>query len=55
MPRRELKFPQQVEGWLQELSRQITAPADVLTPKRKRNEPRDRAHEAWARAVGLIS
>ena len=150
MPRRELKFPQQVEDWLQELSRQITAPAgmtligsgallwhaaqrglndplpensmdvdpitdsdevarhcyeavigsdfelahgwhvnlmpdwvlkefptewpsrsttkpyglltvtvpapaDLLIPKRKRNEPRDRAHEAWARAVGLIS
>jgi len=150
MPRRELKFPQQVEDWLQELSGQIKAPAsmtligsgallwhaaqrgrndplpensmdvdpitdsdevalacyaavigsdferthgwhvnlmpdwvlkefptgwpdrastkqygrlavtvpspeDVLVPKRKRNEPRDRAHETWARALGLIS
>jgi len=150
MPRRELKFPQQVEDWLQELSGQITAsaamtligsgallwhaahrgrndplpensmdvdpitdsdevalacyaavigsdferthgwhvnlmpdwvlkefptdwpsrattkqygrlavtvpsPEDLLVPKRKRNEPRDRAHETWARALGLIS
>lgn len=150
MPRRELKHPQQVEDWLQELSRQLTAPAsltligsgallwhaaqrglneplpensmdvdpitdseevarhcyeavigsdferthgwhvnlmpewvlkelpaewpsraatkgygqltvtvpaptDVLVPKRKRNEPRDRAHETWARAIGLLN
>ena len=150
MPRRELKFPQQVEDWLQELSRQITAPAamtligsgallwhaaqrglndplpensmdvdpitdsdevaiacyaavigsdferthgwhvnlmpdlalrelpegwparattstygllalvvpspaDLLVPKRKRNEPRDRAHETWAKQIGLLS
>lgn len=28
---------------------------DLLVPKIKRNEPRDRAHEAWARRVGLLS
>jgi hypothetical protein len=32
----------------------VPSPADLLIPKRKRNEPRDRAHEAWTRAVGLI-
>jgi hypothetical protein len=28
---------------------------DLLVPKIKRNEPRDRAHETWARRVGLLS
>ena len=28
---------------------------DLLAPKRRRNEPRDRAHEAWARIVGLLA
>ncbi len=32
----------------------VPASADLLVPKRKRNEPRDRAHEAWAKQVGLI-
>jgi len=32
----------------------VPAPIDLLFPKLKRNEPRDRAHEAWARQVGLI-
>lgn len=32
----------------------VPAPDDLLVPKRRRNEPRDRAHEAWARAVGLL-
>lgn len=32
----------------------VPSPADVLVPKRKRNEPRDRAHEAWARSLGLL-
>jgi len=67
MPRRELKHPHQVENWLIELSGQITAPAGMiligsgallwhalLISKRKRNEPRDRAHEEWAKRVGLI-
>jgi len=26
----------------------------LLISKRKRNEPRDRAHEEWAKRVGLI-
>src|ERR1043165_3183044 len=30
------------------------APADLLAPKLKRNEPRDRAHADWARRVGLL-
>ena len=35
----------------------VTVPsaADVLVPKRKRNEPRDRAHEAWATALSLLN
>ena len=27
---------------------------DLLVPKAKRNEPRDRAHAAWAQRVGLL-
>lgn len=30
------------------------APADLLTPKLKRGEPRDHAHAAWAKQVGLL-
>src|SRR6266571_3638779 len=30
------------------------SPPDWLVPKRKRNEPRDRAHEDWTRRVGLL-
>ena len=30
------------------------APADLFIPKRKRNEPRDRTQEAWARRVHLL-
>lgn len=32
----------------------VPSPADLLIPKRKRNEPRDRAQETWAMAVGLL-
>jgi hypothetical protein len=32
----------------------VPSPEDLLVPKRKRGEPRDRAHEAWAKAVGLL-
>jgi hypothetical protein len=32
----------------------VPSPADLLVPKRKRNEPRDRAHEAWARRLKLL-
>lgn len=32
----------------------VPAPSDLLVPKLKRNEPRDRAHQAWAKRVGLI-
>jgi hypothetical protein len=28
--------------------------ADLLVPKRKRNEPRDRAHAAWAERLALL-
>jgi len=31
------------------------SPADLFVPKRKRNEHRDRVHEAWARRVHLLS
>ena len=32
----------------------VPSPADLLSPKLRRNEPRDRAHAAWARQVGLL-
>lgn len=32
----------------------VPSPNDLLVPKRKRNEPRDRAHEAWAKSLGLL-
>jgi hypothetical protein len=49
-------------GWKQRAtSRQIgklnllvPAPADLLVPKLKRNEPRDHTHAEWARRVGLL-
>jgi hypothetical protein len=31
----------------------IPAPVDILAPKLKRNEPRDRAHAEWARKIGI--
>ena len=33
----------------------VPAPGDLMVPKLRRNEPRDRAHEAWAKQVGLIA
>ena len=50
------------EGW-EERSRRMTygkltvvvpAASDLLAPKLRRNEPRDRAHAEWARQVGLV-
>ena len=32
----------------------VPAPADLLAPKLKRNEPRDRAHSEWAKRIGLL-
>lgn len=32
----------------------VPAPADLLAPKLKRNEPRDRRHADWAQRVGLL-
>jgi len=32
----------------------VPSPADLLIPKHKRNEPRDRAHETWARSNNLL-
>ncbi len=37
-----------------QLTLTVPAPGDLLVPKRKRNEPRDRAHEAWARGLKLL-
>jgi hypothetical protein len=31
----------------------VPAPADLLVPKLKRNEARDRAHAAWCKRIGL--
>jgi len=36
------------------LTVEVPSPPDLLVPKRKRNEPRDRAHEDWTRRVGLL-
>jgi Nucleotidyltransferase of unknown function (DUF6036) len=33
----------------------VPAPADLLIPKLKRKEPRDLAHAAWTKRVGLLS
>lgn len=49
-------------GWEQRTTRRqigklhllVPAPADLLAPKLKRNEPRDRAHADWAKGVGLL-
>jgi len=32
----------------------VPSPPDLLVSKRKRNEPRDRAHAAWAERTGLL-
>jgi hypothetical protein len=32
----------------------IPAPSDILAPKLRRNEPRDRAHAAWAKQLGMV-
>ena len=37
-----------------QLTLTVPSPADLLVPKRKRNEPRDRVHEAWARRLNLL-
>lgn len=33
----------------------VPDPPDLLVPKLKRGEPRDHAHAAWAKQVGLVS
>jgi hypothetical protein len=33
----------------------VPSPEDLFVPKRKRNEPRDRAQETWARELHLLS
>lgn len=37
-----------------ELRLVVPSPADLLVPKLKRNEPRDRAQAEWAKRVGLL-
>jgi len=32
----------------------VPCPADILAPKLRRNEPRDRAHAEWARQFGIV-
>jgi hypothetical protein len=32
----------------------VPSPRDLLVPKLKRNEPRDRAHAAWAKDLGML-
>jgi len=53
------EFP---EGWEARAARRIygnlsvmiPAPSDILAPKLRRNEPRDRAHAAWAKQLGMV-
>ena len=33
----------------------VPAPADLLAPKLKRNEPRDRVHADWTKRIGLLN
>ena len=52
------EFP---EGWESRATRRtygmmsvvIPAPFDILVPKLRRNEPRDRAHAVWAKQLGM--
>ena len=37
------------------LAATVPAPPDLLAPKLRRNEPRDRAHAEWAKRIGLLS
>ena len=39
---------------VEKLNLVVPAPADLIAPKLKRNEPRDRAHAEWAKRVGLL-
>ena len=39
---------------IEKLNLMVPAPADLLAPKLKRNEPRDRAHADWAKRIGLL-
>ena len=39
---------------IRKLNLLVPAPADLLAPKLKRNEPRDRAHAEWAKRAGLL-
>jgi hypothetical protein len=39
---------------IEKLTLIVPAPADLLAPKLKRNEPRDRAHADWAKRIGLL-
>ena len=49
-------------GWQQRATRKqisklnliVPSAADLIAPKLKRNEPRDRAHAEWARHIGLL-
>jgi hypothetical protein len=50
-------------GWIDRSSRKsygslavvVPSPADLIVPKLKRNEPRDRMHVEWARRVGILN
>lgn len=52
------EFP---EGWEGRAARRnygkmsvgVPSPRDILVPKLRRNEPRDRAHADWAKQLGI--
>jgi hypothetical protein len=47
----ELRAKSKIYGLLTAI---VPSPEDLMVPKRKRNEPRDRAHETWARQLHLL-
>jgi hypothetical protein len=41
-------------GWQQRATQKEIEKLNLLPPKLKRNEPRDRAHADWAKRIGLL-
>jgi len=43
-----------IKKQISKLNLTVPAPADLLAPKLKRNQPRDQAHAEWAKRIGLL-
>jgi hypothetical protein len=50
VPRRELKYPSQVERWLVAWGQKLQKPGKMILIG---SEPRDTAHSQWAKSIGL--